>query len=84
MEENVDSPVDTTILWDTIKAVMRGRLIARAAYQKKTRCGEGEGLAEVETILMVGIKENEGGLPDNATWGGQDGLPMKQLYLTTI
>ena len=37
MVDNLDSPVDSTILWDTLKAVMRGRLIARAAYQKKTR-----------------------------------------------
>ena len=35
IEENIDSPVDDTILWDTVKAVMRGRLISRAAYQKK-------------------------------------------------
>ncbi len=35
--ENMDSPVDSTILWDTIKAVMRGRLIARASYQKKIK-----------------------------------------------
>ena len=37
IEDNLDSPVEPTILWDTVKAVMRGRLIARAAYQKKTR-----------------------------------------------
>lgn len=37
IEENIDSPVDSTIMWDTVKAVMRGKLIARAAYQKKNR-----------------------------------------------
>lgn len=37
VEDNLDSPVDSTILWDMVKAVMRGRIIARAAYQKKTR-----------------------------------------------
>lgn len=37
VEENKNSPVDCTILWDTVKAVMRGRLISRMSYQKKMK-----------------------------------------------
>lgn len=36
-EENDNGEVDFTTLWDAMKAVMRGKLISRAAYNKKAR-----------------------------------------------
>lgn len=36
-EENNNGEVDFTTLWDAMKAVMRGKLISRAAYNKKAR-----------------------------------------------
>lgn len=37
VEENNNGEVDPTILWDAMKAVIRGKLIAEAALIKKTR-----------------------------------------------
>ena len=36
-KENDNGEVDFTTLWDAMKAVMRGKLICRAAYNKKNR-----------------------------------------------
>uniref|UniRef100_A0A8C9ZYH8 Uncharacterized protein n=1 Tax=Sander lucioperca TaxID=283035 RepID=A0A8C9ZYH8_SANLU len=36
-EENDNGEVDPTILWDALKAVIRGRLISYTAYAKKAR-----------------------------------------------
>uniref|UniRef100_A0A8D0CZF6 Uncharacterized protein n=1 Tax=Sander lucioperca TaxID=283035 RepID=A0A8D0CZF6_SANLU len=36
-KENDNGEVDFTTLWDAMKAVMRGKLISRAAYNKKNR-----------------------------------------------
>ena len=61
IEENIDSPVDDTILWDTVKAVMRGRLISRAAYQKKIREEEYKNLINQLRILEQKHKNHEDG-----------------------
>ena len=37
INDNNDGQVAPTILWDTVKAVMRGKLISRTAYLKKCR-----------------------------------------------
>lgn len=37
VRDNKDGQVDPTIVWDTVKAIMRGRLISGTAYLKKTR-----------------------------------------------
>lgn len=35
--DNKKGQVDPTILWDTVKAIMRGKLISRTAFLKKQR-----------------------------------------------
>lgn len=37
INDNRDDQVDPTIVWDTVKAVMRGKLISRTAHLRKTR-----------------------------------------------
>ena len=37
INDNNNSQVDPTIVWDTVKAVMRGKLISRTAHLKKVR-----------------------------------------------
>ena len=48
VEQNDNGEVSPSILWDACKAVMRGKLIARAAYRKKT---EWERLKRLQTDL---------------------------------
>lgn len=37
LEENDNGEVDSTIVWDTLKAVIRGRIISFCAYEKKQK-----------------------------------------------
>uniref|UniRef100_A0A3P9MD87 exodeoxyribonuclease III n=1 Tax=Oryzias latipes TaxID=8090 RepID=A0A3P9MD87_ORYLA len=37
LEENDNGAVDPTVLWDTLKAVMRGKLIAKTTWLRKNR-----------------------------------------------
>lgn len=37
LEENDNGEVDSTIVWDTLKAVTRGRIISFCAYEKKQK-----------------------------------------------
>lgn len=46
VEQNDNGEVSPSVLWDACKAVMRGKLIARAAYRKKRN------QARLKTLLM--------------------------------
>ncbi len=37
INDNNNSQVDPTIVWDTVKAVMRGKLISRTTHLKKVK-----------------------------------------------
>lgn len=37
IKDNKTGQVDPTILWDTVKAIMRGKLISRTAHLKKLK-----------------------------------------------
>uniref|UniRef100_A0A3Q2QWS2 Uncharacterized protein n=1 Tax=Fundulus heteroclitus TaxID=8078 RepID=A0A3Q2QWS2_FUNHE len=50
--ETKHSYVDPTILWDTIKAIMRGKLISRTAYLKKEKRMSGHKVNTSKTQIL--------------------------------
>lgn len=46
VKDNMTDQVDPTIIWDTVKAVMRGKLISRTAYLKKLKWAKYDELQE--------------------------------------
>lgn len=52
IEENDNGEVDPAILWDSLKAVIGGRLITRTTHIKKTRM-------ETYNKLILDMKDSE-------------------------
>ncbi|CAJ1058984.1 unnamed protein product [Xyrichtys novacula] len=59
IDDNKDDHVDPTIVWDTVKAVMRGKLISRTAYLRKMQRSKYDQLEKELEKLEKQLPKNE-------------------------
>ena len=63
IKDNLTGQVDPTIVWDTVKAIMRGRLISRTAFLKKLKRSKYDELEEkLRKLERQQSKEGDQGL----------------------
>lgn len=60
LDTNDNGEVSPAILWDTLKAVIRGKIIAIASYRKKMRCKKLEDLQKKLKELETKHKQSSG------------------------